>query len=151
MARRGEQALRFRDLPPLDFEHSERTQGREVGTALRGGPAQREGLGVAPHCLEDRRPLRVKRGPARATSPRGVEVGERLGETVEGGTRPGPGQLSRAVIRRVAHQCLSQVRGSFVVGDSAKHLPANEEQVDQGGRAGHGEERCSFLRGSCPV
>ena len=106
---------------------------------------------MAPHRLEDRRPLRVKRGPVRAASPRGVEVGERLGEAVEGGTRPGPGQLSRAVIRRVADQCLGQVRGSFVVGDSAQHLPAKEEQVDQGGRSDTVEECCSFLRGSCPV
>ena len=92
------------------------------------------GLGVAPDRLEDRRPLRVQRGPVRAASPRGVEVGERLGEAVEGGPRPGPGQPGRAVVRRVAHQLLGQLRGALVVGDPAQHLPAQQEQVDQEGR-----------------
>ena len=83
------------DFPALSLEHGQRTQRREVGPALRCGPAQHAGFGVAPDRLEDRRPLRVQRGLARTASSRGVEVGKGLGEAVEGSSRPGPGQPGR--------------------------------------------------------
>ena len=56
---------------------------------------------------------------------------------MEGGSRPGLGQPGRAVVRRVAHQQLGQLRGAFVVCDAAQHIPAQNEQVDQEGLFGH--------------
>jgi hypothetical protein len=106
---------------------------------------------VAPDRLEDRRPLRLQRGPVRTAPPRGVEVGECLGEAVEGGSRPGPGQPGRTVVRCGAHQHLGQARGLLVVGDAAQDVPAEEEQVHQEYLFGHrGRCRCCS-RGSCSV
>ncbi len=173
----------------LGLEHGQRTQRGEVGPALRCGPAQHVGFGVAPYRLEDRRslrlqrgsvrtassrgvevgkglektveggpcpglgepgrsivrrvahqllgPLRIQRGLVRTAPPRGVEVGECLGEAMEGGSRPGPGEPGRAVVRRGAHQQLGQAHGLLIVGDAAQHVPAQNEQVDQEGLFGH--------------
>ena len=56
---------------------------------------------------------------------------------MEGGSRPGPGQPGRTVVRRIAYQHLGQLRGAFVVCDPAQDMPAQDEQVDQAGPFGH--------------
>ena len=88
----GEQVLRLADLPAGGLEHGQRTQVREVGPALRCALQQHGGLRVTPDRLEDARPLRVEGGPVRAARSGGVEVGECLGEPVEGASRSRPGQ-----------------------------------------------------------
>jgi hypothetical protein len=55
---------------------------------------------------------------------------------MEAGSRPGPGQSGRAIVRRGAHQQLGQARGVLIVGDAAQDVPAQEEQLDQEGRFG---------------
>ena len=132
----GEQALRLGDLPALGLEHGQCTQGREIGLALGGVSAQHVGLGVTPNGLEDSRPLRIECVPVRAVSSRGVEVGECLGEPVEGASRPGPGQQGRAVVGHVADELLGQLGGTFVVGHPAQHMPAQQKQVGQEGSIG---------------
>jgi hypothetical protein len=81
--------------------------------------------------LEDLRPLRRQRGAVRAALLRGLEIGERIGEAVEGRSCPGPGQQGRAVVRRVANELPGQLSGVFVVGDAAKDMAAQDEQVDE--------------------
>ena len=98
--------------------------------------AQHVGLGVTPDGQEDARPLRVECVPVRAVRSGGVEVGECLGEPVEGASRPGPRQQGRAVVGHVAYELLGQLGGTFVVGHPTQHVPAQQKQVDQEGPFG---------------
>ena len=122
--RLGEQPFRLGDQSALGLEHGQGTQRREVGPALHCGSTQHQGLGVAADGLEDRRPFGVQGGPVGPAPPCCVKVGESLGEAVQGGPRPRPGQPGCAVVRRVPHQCLGQPRGALVVGDPTQDLPA---------------------------
>ena len=84
----GGQVLRLGVLPALGLEHGQRPQGRDVGPSLGGPAGQRLGLDVAPERREDCGPLGVERVPVSTALSRGVEVGERLREPVEGAPRP---------------------------------------------------------------
>ena len=86
---------------------------------------------MAPGPLEDRCPFRVERGPVPTSSSSDVEVGDRVGEAVERGPGPGPGQPGGTVVGGIAHHYLGQLRGGLVVRDTAEELPVEQEQVDQ--------------------
>jgi hypothetical protein len=145
LPRFGEQALCLGDVAALGVEHCQRAKRREAGPVHGGGPVQFLGLGVGPGRLQDHRPLGGQGGAVgSATLCRGVEVGQGVGEAVEGRPRPGPGQQSRPVTARpvaaslntarpvTAYQSLGEFSCPLVVGDAAQDLPAQGEQVDQG-------------------
>jgi hypothetical protein len=133
---RGEQALRLGYLAVLGMEHRQCAQRRETGPVPRGRAVQFPGFGPGSGRLQELRPVGRQQDAIQAAVFRRLEVGERLGEAVEDRSRPGPGQQGRAVVGRAADELPGEFRRPLVVGDAAKDMAAQEEQVDEGQRFG---------------
>jgi hypothetical protein len=129
----GEQLLGLSHLAALGVKHRQRAQRREARPVHGSGAVQFLRLGPGPGRLQDHRPLGLQGGAiAPAAIFGGVKVGERVGEAVEGGPRPRPGQQGRAVAGRAgADELLGEFRCPLVVGDAAQDLAPQGEQIDQ--------------------
>ncbi|MFI6491679.1 hypothetical protein [Streptomyces sp. NPDC050564] len=130
--RLAEQPLRLGDLPAFGLEYGERAERREVALPLRRFADQGHGIRVAAEGLQDDGSFRVHCGLVPAVPARRAEVGNGLGEAVQGRPRPGAGEQGRAVLGCAVHQPLSEVRGLLVVGDAAQDVASEVEEVDQG-------------------
>jgi hypothetical protein len=119
-----EHALGLGDLPSFRLEHGQRAQRREIGPGLRGKVAEYEGFVVASERLEDRGTLGIQCRPIQAESLRCVEIGQRLGEAMEGRSRPGAGQAGQAIGGGVTHKLLGQRYGALGVGNATQDVPA---------------------------
>jgi hypothetical protein len=131
---RGEQALRLGYLAALGVEHRQGAQRREAGPVPRGRAVQFPGFGPGPGRLQELRPVGRQQGAIQAAVFRGLEIGERLDETVEHRSRPGPGQQGRAVVGHAPDELPGEFRRPLVIGDAAKDMAAQDKQVDEGQR-----------------
>lgn len=131
--RLGEQALCLGHLPELSVHGGQRSQRGETGPSLRGIAMQFHGLRMASDRLQERRPLRLQRGTA---LPRCCAASRSASASAKRWKVALVLALaSKALPSSVAYQLLGQLRGSLVVGDAAKDVAAQGEQVDKFRRA----------------
>ena len=121
-------------LATLAVERGQRPKRFEVRTPLHGSPPQRHGLIVAPDGLEDCRAFGFHFGAGRAQALGGVEIGQRLLESMHPGARSRARKEREAIGGGLTGQSLRHRRGPLAVGDAAKNLSAEGEAIDQVGR-----------------